>query len=88
LGGALPDEVGEEPGSTEDRDDLDRILADSVDDAERPNNELAELWVATLGDDATRLWELLEAVWSSGESLHNEIRIQGRVLSDVLVNRL
>lgn len=51
--GALSADVGEEPGGAEDRDDLDGIVADTVDNAEWANDQLAELLLATLGDDAT-----------------------------------
>jgi hypothetical protein len=88
LGGALPGDVGEEPRSAEDRDDLDGIVAYSVDDAEGPDDQLPEFRLATFGDDATRLRELLQAVGCADETLHHEIRVQWRVFGDVIVNRL
>ena len=88
MGGALPGDVWEKPGSAEDRDDLDGIVADSVDDAERADDQLPEFGLAAFGDNATRFWKLLQAIGCADEALHHEIRIQWGVFSDVVVNRL
>jgi hypothetical protein len=88
LGGALPGDVGEEPGSSEDRDDLDGIVADPVDDAERADNQFTEFRLATLGDNATRFGKLLQALGCADKALYHEIRIKWGVFSDVVVNRL
>ena len=88
FGGALPGDVREQSRGAEDRDDLDGIVAQAIDNAEWADDQLSELRLTALGNDSPRFWELLQTIGCADEALHHEVGIQWGILSDVGVNRL
>ncbi len=88
LGSALPVEFRELPRGPEHRDDFDGIALEAIDNPEGAYDQLADLGLLALGDDAPRLRELEQPLGRADEALHDKVRIERGVLGDVLVDRL
>jgi hypothetical protein len=78
----LPDIVGEEPGTSKDRDDFRLPWSEPIDDAIRAQQNLANHWIGALGHDAARLGKRPQSLDSADEPSHNEFRVPVRVLRD------
>jgi hypothetical protein len=61
---------------------------ETVNKAERPYDQLPDLWLAALRNDATRFRERLQALGSDHQSLKDQVSVQRSILGDVLVDRL
>ena len=79
---ALLGQARKQTGRTEDRDDLDEISADPVDDSKGRVNDLADVLSLKLRNNAPRQRESGEALYGGREAADDQVCVERRVLSN------
>ena len=80
--GAFSQGVWDFPRRAKDRDNVEPVLENPIDDSVRRSNQLAKILPGPFGNDSARKWKLLQNVDSSHYSLNDEHCVPRRVPCD------